>query len=62
LWPGNSPDLNSIKPTRFWMRRETTKKDPSTNKEKLREDWIKSWKDIPQEKIQAWIERILVHI
>jgi hypothetical protein len=44
------------------MKRETTKKGPSTNKEKLREDWIKGWKNMPQEKIQAWIEGILVHI
>ena len=43
------------------MKRET-KKGPSTNKEKLREDWIKGWKNMPQEKIQAWIEGILVHI
>jgi hypothetical protein len=44
------------------MKRETTKKGASTNKEQLRQDWIKCWKDMPQEKIQAWIERILVHI
>ena len=44
------------------MKRETTKKGPSTNKEQLRQDWIKCWKDMPQEKIQAWIERIPVHI
>jgi DDE superfamily endonuclease len=62
LWPGNSPDLNAIEPTWFWMKRETTKKGPSTNKAQLKEDWIKCWKDMPQEKIQAWIERIPVHI
>jgi hypothetical protein len=44
------------------MKRETTKKGPSTNKAQLKEDWIKCWKDMPQEKIQAWIERIPVHI
>ena len=62
LWPGDLPDLNSIEPTWFWMKRETTKKGLSTNKEQLKKDWIKCWKDMPQEKTQAWIERIPVHI
>jgi DDE superfamily endonuclease len=26
FWPANSPDLNAIEPTWFWMKRETTKK------------------------------------
>jgi hypothetical protein len=62
LWLANSPDLNAIEPTWFWMKRETSKKGPSTNKEQLRKDWVKCWNDMPQEKIQAWIERIPVHI
>ena len=62
MWLGNSPELNAIKPTWFWMKRETTKKGPSTNKERLRKDWIKCWNDMPQEKIQTWTEKILVHI
>jgi hypothetical protein len=44
------------------MKRQTRKKGPSTNKEQLRKDWIKCWNDMPQEKIQAWIKRISVHI
>jgi hypothetical protein len=32
------------------------------NKEQLRKDWIKCWNAMPQEKIQAWIERIPLHI
>jgi hypothetical protein len=44
------------------MKREISKKGPSTNKDQLRKDWIKCWNDMPQEKIQAWIERIPVHI
>lgn len=27
-WPANSPDFNAIKPTWFWMKRETTKNGP----------------------------------
>jgi hypothetical protein len=34
LWPGNSPDLNMIKPCWMWMKIETTKRGaPSIRKE-----------------------------
>jgi hypothetical protein len=36
LWLGNSPDLNAIEPTWFWMKRETTKKGPLSSNEKLK--------------------------
>jgi hypothetical protein len=62
LWPGNSPDLNVIKPCWYWIKRETTKKGPITLKKALKASWLKLWKEMPQEKIQAWIERIPVHI
>jgi hypothetical protein len=62
LWPGNSPDLNAIEPTWFWMKRETTKKGPITSEAKLRKEWIKYWNEMSQEKIQAWIERIYYHV
>jgi trehalose-6-phosphate synthase len=54
--------LNDIEPTCFWMERETTKKGLITSNEQLKKEWIKCWKEIPQEKIQAWIERIPEHI
>jgi len=44
------------------MKRETTKKGPITSKEALKASWLKLWKEMPQEKIQAWIERIPVYI
>ena len=44
------------------MKRETTKKGPITNEKELKKAWVKCWNDMPQEKIQAWIERIPVHI
>ena len=44
------------------MKRETTKKGPLTSNEELKTAWIKCWKDMPQKTIQAWIERIPVHI
>ena len=28
----------------------------------LREAWIKYWKELSQERIQAWIERIYRHV
>jgi hypothetical protein len=62
LWPGNSPDLNAIEPTWFWMKRETTKKGPITSNAELKAAWIKCWEDLPQDKIRAWVDRIPVHI
>jgi hypothetical protein len=44
------------------MKRETTKKGAINSRKELEETWIKCWEDMPQEKIQAWIERIVVHI
>ena len=62
LWPGNSPDLNAIEPTWFWMKRETTKHGALTSNKKLKVAWIKCWEDMPQEVIQAWIKRIPEYI
>jgi transposase len=63
LWPANSPDLNVIEPCWFWMKRETTKKGPIFGEKELREAWIKCWEEtLTQERIQAWIERIIVHV
>ena len=44
------------------MKMETTKKGAFTSNKRMKEAWIQCWKDLLQEKIQAWIERILVHI
>ena len=62
LWPSNSPDLNMIEPCWFWMKRHTTKHGPITSQDQLKEAWIKCWQEMPQERIQAWIERIVLHI
>jgi transposase len=62
FWPSNSPDLNAIEPTWFWMKRETTKRGPITSEKVLREAWIKCWKELSQERIQAWIERVYYHV
>jgi transposase len=58
LWPSNSPDLNAIKRLWYYMKRETTKRGPTSNGKKLRARWEKCWEGIPQAKIQEWIEAI----
>ena len=62
LWPPNSPDLNMIEPCWFWMKRHTTKHGAITSQVQLKEAWIKCWKEMPQERIQAWIVRIIEHV
>ena len=62
LWPGNSPDLNAIEPTWNYMKRKTTENGGPGGKAEMKKDWLECWKDMPQEKIQEWIERIPVHI
>jgi hypothetical protein len=62
LWCGNSPDLNAIEPAWPWLKRLTTKKGvPKSRAEAIRA-WEADWKELPQEKIQAWIERIPCHV
>jgi ubiquitin-protein ligase len=41
LWPGNSPNLNVIKKAWFWMKKETIKRGPTSDKKKLRVRWEK---------------------
>lgn len=62
LWCSNSPDLNMIEPCWFWMKRETTKKGAPKNRKAAMKAWEECWENLPQEKIQAWIERIPDHI
>jgi hypothetical protein len=62
IWPSNSPDLNAIEPLWFWMKRETTKRGPTSNRKKLRVRWERCWEDLSQSKIQEWIEAIPHHL
>jgi transposase len=62
LWPPNSPDLSAIEPPWMYMKRDTTKHGATTSIKQLEKDWIQSWDDISQDKIQAWIKRIPIHI
>lgn len=62
LWPGNSPDLNMIEAAWPWLKRETTKKGAPIGRAEAEKKWLQIWKDLDQQRIQAWIERIPVHI
>jgi transposase len=62
LWCPNSPDLNAIEPAWPWMKRRTTKKGAPKSRQEAITAWNQAWRDLPQEKIQAWIERIPTHI
>ncbi|KAH7010703.1 uncharacterized protein B0I36DRAFT_257395 [Microdochium trichocladiopsis] len=44
------------------MKRQTTKSGAPTSKSEATRAWNQCWKDLPQAKIQAWIERIPFHI
>ena len=54
-WPGNSPDLNAIKPCWPWMKRWTTREGPLQHQVKAEEKWLKCWDELPQSEIQCWI-------
>jgi trehalose-6-phosphate synthase len=58
LWLANSPNLNIIKKAWFYMKKEITKRGLTTNRKKLKARWEKCWQDLPQSKIQEWIEAI----
>jgi hypothetical protein len=36
LWPANSPNLNAIEKAWFYMKKETIKRGPITNRKKLK--------------------------
>jgi len=59
---GNSPDLNAIEPTWFWMKCETTKKSSIHSNKALKEAWIECWEEMDMKLVRNWIERIPVHI
>lgn len=62
LWPGNSPDLNAIEPTWFWLKNRTTLQGAPGDRKTAKKLWYNAWEKLPQHRIQAWIERIPFHI
>jgi hypothetical protein len=51
-----------IEPTWFWLKKRTTLRGAPANKKTARAAWIKAWQELPQKRIQEWIERIVRHI
>jgi hypothetical protein len=46
----------------MYMKKKTTEGGAPTSKKNRAKAWVIGWDDIPQEKIQAWIERSPFHI
>ena len=62
FWCGNSPDLNMIEPAWPHLKRITTKKGAPGSRGAAEKAWLKAWDDLEQERIQAWIRRIMRHV
>jgi len=46
----------------MWIKRRTTKKGAPKSKKDAIRVWKQAWDNLEQIQIQAWIERIIVHI
>jgi hypothetical protein len=44
------------------MKKITTARGALQTRALMEKAWIKAWKDLPQDKIRAWIERIPIYI
>ncbi|KAK5997488.1 hypothetical protein PT974_02851 [Cladobotryum mycophilum] len=62
IWCPNSPDLNAIEPAWPWIKRRTTRKGAPKSRAEAIKVWEAAWEEMPQQAIQAWIERIPRHI
>ncbi|CAE7020550.1 Transposase [Pyrenophora teres f. teres] len=62
IWCSNSPDLNAIEPAWSWLKRRTTRRGAPKSRAEGAKAWEQAWLELPQHQIQAWIERIPVHV
>ena len=62
FWPPNLPDLNMIEPSWTHLKRVVTKRGAPTRRADMKKAWQRAWDNLDQSQIQAWIERIPVHI
>jgi hypothetical protein len=46
----------------MWLKRRTTARGAPRDKKTAKEAWIKAWDELPQERIQHWIQRLRRHI
>ena len=59
LWPANSPDINASEHAWSYMRYHISRDYPtSTTREQCAQQWRDEWERLPQEQIDAWIDRI----
>lgn len=62
LWPGNSPDLNMIKPAWDWLKRRTTARGAPAKREDAIRAWKQAWEDLGQEMIANGLGGSFVHL
>lgn len=62
LWCPNSPDLNPIECAWWWMKKKTSRLGRLKSRAEAILAWNEAWKELSQQQIQAWIERIMKHI
>jgi hypothetical protein len=58
LWPGNSPDLNMIKPAWAYLKRVTTKNGPLKTRKEVEGAWKKAWSDLEQSRIRLGLSAL----
>jgi hypothetical protein len=46
----------------MWLKKRTTSRGAPRDKKTGKEAWIRAWDELPQERIQHWIERLMRHI
>ena len=58
LWPGNSSDLNMIKPVWVYLKHKIITQSASCNEKNVRCHWETEWKALSLSQIRHWIEQI----
>ena len=51
-----------IEPSWAYLKRATTRKGGLRSRAEGEKAWAMAWKELPQERIQQWIRRIMRHI
>jgi hypothetical protein len=58
MWPGNSSDLNIIKPAWFHLKKVTTREKELSSCAEAERAWKKAWNELEQECIDTWCMKI----
>lgn len=62
MWPPNSPDLSAMEPPWGLMKKRISKKVYQKTAKVLMKRWPEEWKNLEQEKLQRYVERLPGHI